>query len=116
MIIRCGGQGDRVEVELSLYDTRAQRLLNRVVDTVDWSTRNREAIMSLVNRLMDIDYVAALGGASGPVVGEDKLTGKWWFWTALAAGAATITTAIILSAGGEQAPPPETNGSLLIRF
>ena len=116
VILRCAGQDDRVEVELSLYDTRAQRLLNRVVETVDWSTRNRKAITSLVNRLMTIDYVAALGGASGPAAGEDKLTRKWWFWTAVAAGAATITTAIILSAAGEDAPPPETTGSLLIRF
>ena len=116
IVLRCDGEGDILEVELSLYDTRSQRLLNRVSDSVNWSTRNRKAIKQLVEQLMDIDFVAALGGVSDSAVQGDSLTSKWWFWTALAAGAATVTTAVILATSEEEAPPQPTRGVLVIQF
>jgi len=116
LVIRCGGQDSGKEVELSLYDPRSRRLLNRVTQNIDWTTRNRSDIESLVEELMTIDLVAALGGASDPGVGDGRLYKKWWFWTAVAAGVAGVTTAIVLAASPEEPLPKPTEGTIVLTF
>ena len=44
LVVRCGGEGNGKEVELSLYDPGSRRLLNRITRVVNWTTRNRTGI------------------------------------------------------------------------
>ncbi|MEE2779959.1 MAG: hypothetical protein VYE15_05530, partial [Myxococcota bacterium] len=116
LVVRCGGENSSKKVELSLYDPRSRRLLNRVTRAIDWTTRNRSGIESLVKELMTIDLVTALGGASEPGVDHDPLYKKWWFWTAVTAGVAGVATAVVLVASPEDPPPKPTEGTIVLTF
>ena len=101
---------------MSLYDPRSRRLLNRVTRAIDWTTRNRTGIESLVQELMTIDLVAALGGAADAEVDQAPIYKKWWFWTAVAAGVAGVTPAVALAASPEGPPPKPTEGTIVLTF
>lgn len=116
LVVRCGGEGSSKEVELSLYHPGSRRLLNRITRAVNWKTRNRAGVESLVHDLLDIDFVTALGGASEAEMEGSPLYKKWWFWGAVAAGIAGMSTAAILVSNPQEPPPRPTEGTIVLTF
>jgi tetratricopeptide (TPR) repeat protein len=118
------GEPTTKHIALYLFDIASQKLLLRQEVDVDWSKRNRLAIIKLMSGFTQIDYTEALAAnmpqtkspsASGA---DDSVLGKWWFWTIIGASVAGGATAAILLTM-DDGPPPEpapTTGSVLVRF
>jgi tetratricopeptide (TPR) repeat protein len=117
VVVSTSGPEDNARIDLYLFDPLARRLLSRASTTLDISRRQKDAMVKLVDQLLDIDYGLALGGSPKAAVDtyDGPLTGKWWFWTAIGAGTLGAVTAAIL-ATQEDPPPDPTTGSMIIRF
>lgn len=123
LIEASGDVAKQKRVKMYLFDTRSQQLLNTVDQTIDWSYRNRKAIRAAVDELLDIDYVAALGGETkiDPDVrgGGGGIATKWWFWTLVTVGVAGATAGIILATQSDDEAPPFTKdgtGAIVLQF
>jgi tetratricopeptide (TPR) repeat protein len=119
VIVLSEGPSTAKRVELFLFDTASRRLLNHVEATFDLTSKNRDALVGLVDRLVAIDWAVALGGAAAGPVGPGPsrpVTKTWWFWTAIGAGVVATTAVVVLATSGEEPGSPPTTGSLLIPF
>ncbi|MCB9728180.1 MAG: PEGA domain-containing protein [Deltaproteobacteria bacterium] len=121
LVVRSRGPVNATEVELFLFDTQSQRLLQRVSGTVDTGSSGlRAAIAPLVARVSEIDWAVALGGeAEDPTARREstRLVKKWWFWTIIGgvvAGGATA--AVLLATKGDGESAPATTGSVVLSF
>ncbi len=114
VIVRVTGPEEAKEVDMVMFDTASQRLLNRVTVPIDWSFRNREAVRQAVAQLLEFDYAAALGAVAGPgpsAGGGGSVLGKWWFWTAVVGVVGAGTVAAIALSDDERPPPFANNGT-----
>ena len=120
LVVRVTGESDMKTVELALFHVASKRLLNRMSESLDWSFRNKKAVAALVNTLLDIDFVAAMGGATAPagmgVGAQDSVLTSWWLWTIVGAVVAGGVTAAVVATLPEDAPPPPTGGTLVVQF
>ena len=119
LVVRSSGDGDSKDVDLALFHVASKRLLKRVKATLDWSYRNKKAVAAQVNKLLDVDFVVALGGATGPAAGaksSDSVLTSWWLWTIVGAVVAGGVTAAVVATLPEDAPPPPTGGTLVVQF
>ena len=99
-------------------------LLNKVEDTVDWTYRNRKAIRAMVAKLLDFDYLEALGAdvteiPEGPVE-QAEIYEEWWFWTIIGVAVVGVGAGVGLGLGLNQDEPPpyskDGSGALVLRF
>lgn len=119
LVVHASGDGDERQVDLALFHVATKRLLKRVKGRLDWSFRNKKAVAALVNDLLEVDFVAALGGATGPSGGansDDSVLTSWWLWTIVGAVVAGGVTAAVVATLPEDAPPPPTGGTLVVQF
>lgn len=118
IVVHTEGESTDKVVDLTLFHVPTQRLLNRLTSPLDWSVRNKKAVAKLVNELLNIDFVVAMGGATAPVVVDDggSIWTEWWLWTAVGvAVAGGVTAGVILSMPDDPAPAP-VGGTLAVKF
>ncbi|TNF28560.1 MAG: PEGA domain-containing protein [Deltaproteobacteria bacterium] len=120
LVVRVGGARETKSLELYLFHTESQRLVaTEKIASLDWSFRNRKAIAASIDKLLDFDWVAVLGGKTGDDIEEPGILEQWWFWTAVGVVVAGGTTAAILLSQDGAGPPPFTKdgtGAMVLRF
>jgi len=112
------GEGSDKIVDFTLFHVPSRRLLNRLTAPIDWSVRNKKAVAKLVGTLLDIDFVAAMGGATAPVPVDDggSVLTSWWLWTLVGAVVGGGVAAGVVLGMPEDAPPPPVGGTLAVQF
>ena len=123
VVIKTSGPPAAKQLDMYFFHAPTRTLLNEVHAKLDWSYRNRKAIQRLVQQLVDIDFVKALGGDTTDPIADNADDGavvtKWWFWTIIGvvvAGGATV--AAVLLTQEDDTPPFSKNGTgaLVIQF
>jgi phage tail tape-measure protein len=122
IIVQATGDGADKVVDLALFHVATRRLLNRLTRPIDWSVRNKRAVAALVDELVSIDFVTAMGGVTAPAAGtvasveESEGGSNWWLWAIVGAVVAGGVTAGVVLALPPDGPPPPTGGTLAVQF
>jgi hypothetical protein len=124
VVVRIAGEVAAKTIDLFIFDTATQKLLNHVPTTVDWSFRNKDEIERAIAKLLDFDYAVALGGSTaGPVTTTDDETPvyeQWWLWTIVGAVVVGgVVVGVYFGTKPGEAPPPygkDGTGAVVLTF
>lgn len=99
VILKVSGTRHKVRIQLALANLNGRQVVKRMTKEMPWLRRDKKAMEALVKELFKAPEIPK--GSDGPIIKNETVLTKWWFWAGAAAVVGGSITAYVLLSGDE---------------